>query len=161
MPPAQLARDCARGCGVDSDGGQQHLHRPPTRCSKRQRCQGDRKEDNVVRVRQVVLVRLPARGDQPSGRGLRRGADRKLGSIVGRSACGKDEPGYASQETVYNDLGKDLLDHAFEGFNTCIIACKCPRLAQWRRPLRTANSLPPPPSPADGQTGSGSSIAAF
>jgi len=41
-----------------------------------------------------------------------------------RSACGKDEPGYASQETVYNDLGKDLLDHAFEGFNTCIIACE-------------------------------------
>lgn len=40
-----------------------------------------------------------------------------------RSACPKDEPGYASQETVYNDLGKDLLDHSFEGFNTCIFAC--------------------------------------
>ncbi|ORY91503.1 hypothetical protein BCR35DRAFT_298679 [Leucosporidium creatinivorum] len=38
------------------------------------------------------------------------------------SACPKDEPGYASQQTVYNDLGKDLLDHSFEGFNTCIFA---------------------------------------
>lgn len=40
------------------------------------------------------------------------------------SACGKDEPGYASQDTLYNDLGKDLLDHSFSGYNTCIFACK-------------------------------------
>ncbi|GAA5927744.1 uncharacterized protein JCM15063_005982 [Sporobolomyces koalae] len=40
------------------------------------------------------------------------------------SACAKDEPGYASQETLYEDLGKDLLDHSFQGFNTCIFACK-------------------------------------
>ncbi|GAA5962581.1 hypothetical protein JCM3765_003737 [Sporobolomyces pararoseus] len=38
------------------------------------------------------------------------------------SACGKDEPGYASQQTLYDDLGKDLLDHSFQGFNTCIFA---------------------------------------
>lgn len=43
-----------------------------------------------------------------------------------RSACGQDEEGYASQQTVYDDLGKDLLDHSFEGFNTCIFACKSP-----------------------------------
>ena len=40
-----------------------------------------------------------------------------------RSACPKDDPQYASQETLYNDLGKDLLNHSFEGFNTCIFAC--------------------------------------
>lgn len=34
------------------------------------------------------------------------------------------DPKYASQETVYNDLGKDLLNHAFSGYNTCIFACK-------------------------------------
>jgi kinesin family protein 1 len=33
-------------------------------------------------------------------------------------------PNYASQAVVYNDLGKELLDHAFEGYNTCIFACK-------------------------------------
>ncbi|GAA5988788.1 hypothetical protein JCM11641_004851, partial [Rhodosporidiobolus odoratus] len=38
------------------------------------------------------------------------------------SACPKDDPTYASQQTLYDDLGKDLLDHAFEGFNTCIFA---------------------------------------
>ncbi|GAA6005007.1 hypothetical protein JCM11491_002305 [Sporobolomyces phaffii] len=38
------------------------------------------------------------------------------------SACGKDEPGYASQQTLYEDLGRDLLDHSFQGFNTCIFA---------------------------------------
>lgn len=40
------------------------------------------------------------------------------------SAGPKDEPGYASQQTLYNDLGVDLLDHSFEGFNTCIFACE-------------------------------------
>ncbi|BGP14893.1 hypothetical protein JCM10213v2_002848 [Rhodosporidiobolus nylandii] len=38
------------------------------------------------------------------------------------SACPKDDPSYASQQTLYDDLGKDLLDHSFEGFNTCIFA---------------------------------------
>ncbi|GAA5843636.1 hypothetical protein JCM3766R1_007191, partial [Sporobolomyces carnicolor] len=38
------------------------------------------------------------------------------------SAGSKDEPGYASQQTLYDDLGKDLLDHSFQGFNTCIFA---------------------------------------
>jgi kinesin family protein 1 len=38
------------------------------------------------------------------------------------SACPKDEPGYASQQTLYDDLGADLLDHSFQGFNCCIFA---------------------------------------
>ncbi|GAA6061161.1 hypothetical protein JCM10212_005747 [Sporobolomyces blumeae] len=38
------------------------------------------------------------------------------------SACPKDDPSYASQQTLYDDLGKDLLDHSFQGFNTCIFA---------------------------------------
>ncbi|EPQ59721.1 kinesin-like protein [Gloeophyllum trabeum ATCC 11539] len=38
------------------------------------------------------------------------------------SAGPKDEPGYASQQTLYNDLGTELLDHAFSGFNACIFA---------------------------------------
>ncbi|KAF8211660.1 kinesin-like protein [Mycena galopus ATCC 62051] len=39
------------------------------------------------------------------------------------SAGPRDEPGYASQETLYNDVGKELLDHSFNGFNACIFAC--------------------------------------
>ncbi|KAK9762739.1 hypothetical protein K7432_011241 [Basidiobolus ranarum] len=34
----------------------------------------------------------------------------------------KNDPSYASQETLYNDLGEELLDHAFGGYNTCIFA---------------------------------------
>jgi len=40
------------------------------------------------------------------------------------SACDRNEPGYASQQTLYDDVGKELLDHAFNGFNACIFACE-------------------------------------
>lgn len=33
------------------------------------------------------------------------------------SSGSKDDPTYASQDTLFNDLGRDLLDHAFEGYN--------------------------------------------
>lgn len=35
----------------------------------------------------------------------------------------KNDPDYADQATVYNDLGRELLDHAFHGYNCCIFAC--------------------------------------
>ncbi|KIJ19791.1 hypothetical protein PAXINDRAFT_166017 [Paxillus involutus ATCC 200175] len=38
------------------------------------------------------------------------------------SAGPRDEPGYCSQQTLYDDLGKELLDHGFAGFNACILA---------------------------------------
>ncbi|PKC00927.1 kinesin-domain-containing protein [Rhizophagus irregularis] len=34
----------------------------------------------------------------------------------------KNDPNYATQAMLYNDLGEELLDHAFEGYNTCIFA---------------------------------------
>lgn len=40
------------------------------------------------------------------------------------SAGARDEPGYCSQQTLYDDLGKELLDHGFAGFNACILACE-------------------------------------
>lgn len=40
------------------------------------------------------------------------------------SAGDRDDPDYASQQTLYEDLGVELLDHSFEGFNTCIFACE-------------------------------------
>ena len=40
------------------------------------------------------------------------------------SAGDRDDPRYCSQQTLYNDLGKELLDHGFAGFNACILACK-------------------------------------
>ncbi|KAF9004702.1 kinesin-like protein [Cyathus striatus] len=38
------------------------------------------------------------------------------------SAGPRDEPGYCSQQTLFDDLGKELLDHGFSGFNACILA---------------------------------------
>lgn len=35
-----------------------------------------------------------------------------------------EDDDYADQEMVYNDLGKELLDHAFNGYNCCLFACK-------------------------------------
>ncbi|KAI0951882.1 hypothetical protein AcV7_007850 [Taiwanofungus camphoratus] len=40
------------------------------------------------------------------------------------SAGSRDEPNYCSQQTLYDDLGKELLDHGFAGFNACILACE-------------------------------------
>jgi hypothetical protein len=40
------------------------------------------------------------------------------------SAGSRDEPSYCSQQTLFDDLGKELLDHGFAGFNACILACR-------------------------------------
>lgn len=40
------------------------------------------------------------------------------------SAGSRDEPDYCSQQTLFDDLGKELLDHGFAGFNACILACE-------------------------------------
>ncbi|XP_071945564.1 kinesin-like protein KIF1A isoform X3 [Antedon mediterranea] len=32
------------------------------------------------------------------------------------------DPNYASQRKVYDDIGKEMLEHAFEGYNVCIFA---------------------------------------
>ncbi|KAI7863812.1 hypothetical protein BDF14DRAFT_1876135 [Spinellus fusiger] len=37
-------------------------------------------------------------------------------------SANKNDPSYADQQTVYNDLGEDLLNHAFDGYNCCIFA---------------------------------------
>src|SRR6266699_3432627 len=34
----------------------------------------------------------------------------------------KDDPSYAGQENLHEDLGKPLLDNAFQGYNNCIFA---------------------------------------
>ncbi|KAI9295308.1 kinesin-domain-containing protein [Neoconidiobolus thromboides FSU 785] len=38
------------------------------------------------------------------------------------SASTPSDPNYASQKMVFNDIGKSMLDHAFNGYNTCIFA---------------------------------------
>lgn len=38
------------------------------------------------------------------------------------SAGARDEPNYASQQTLFQDVGLELLDHSFAGYNCCIFA---------------------------------------
>lgn len=33
-----------------------------------------------------------------------------------------EDPSFASQTLVFNDIGKEMLQHAFEGYNVCIFA---------------------------------------
>ena len=33
-----------------------------------------------------------------------------------------EDPEFADQKKVYNDIGLEMLDHAFEGYNVCIFA---------------------------------------
>ncbi|KAI8373212.1 uncharacterized protein BYT42DRAFT_501092 [Radiomyces spectabilis] len=37
-------------------------------------------------------------------------------------SANKSDPDYADQQTVYSDLGVELLNHAFDGYNCCIFA---------------------------------------
>lgn len=39
---------------------------------------------------------------------------------------------FAGQETVYKDLGEDLMEHAFDGYNCCIFACEYSDFSVWR-----------------------------
>lgn len=34
----------------------------------------------------------------------------------------QDDPNFASQEKVFNSMGRDILENAFEGYNACIFA---------------------------------------
>lgn len=36
----------------------------------------------------------------------------------------KKDSNYAGQQRLYDDLGVELLNHSFNGYNTCIVACK-------------------------------------
>lgn len=72
------------------------------------------------------------------------------------SAGDKMDSDYADQETVYNDVGREWLDHAFAGYNCCIFACKL--ICYWKDiALQLIHSLSF--FGVDGQTGSGKSYS--
>ncbi|KIJ70625.1 hypothetical protein HYDPIDRAFT_172396 [Hydnomerulius pinastri MD-312] len=64
--------------------------------------------------------------EQGSSQDAKRATERKMMAFSFDksywSAGPRDEPGYCSQQTLYDDLGKELLDHGFAGFNACILA---------------------------------------
>jgi len=71
---------------------------------------------------------LAAMGKADSGASAGRATEKKPQTFTFDksywSAGPRDDPGYCSQQTLYDDLGRELLDHAFSGFNACIMACE-------------------------------------
>lgn len=68
-----------------------------------------------------------ARGHTPVARPVHIAQDARAPLTADKSywsASSKDDPRYASQQTLFDDLGVELLNHSFEGFNTCIFACE-------------------------------------
>ena len=107
----------------DQDGWQSDYVGTP-RSARSDVCQGSWQEANVLLVRYVPVPVAPTLCSNARGY-----ADAELMLPVDKSywsAGPRDEAGYASQQTLYEDLGVDLLDHSFEGFNTCIFACELP-----------------------------------
>ena len=47
----------------------------------------------------------------------------------------KNDANYATQKMLYEDLGEELLNHAFEGYNTCIFACKSTQFIKYNQKL--------------------------
>lgn len=45
-----------------------------------------------------------------------------LTSVSGFSSPQPEDINYASQKQVYQDIGEEMLQHAFEGYNVCIFA---------------------------------------
>ena len=60
--------------------------------------------------------RWPAAALQPGGKEHTFNFDHSYWSMD------ETQPQFASQEQVYLDVGRELLDHAFEGYNTCLFA---------------------------------------
>lgn len=59
----------------------------------------------------------------------------------------RDDTPFATQEVVYNDLGKDLVTHAFDGYNACIFAYGQTGAGEFCRPISNPffNPFPLPP----------------
>ncbi|KAJ3558619.1 hypothetical protein NM688_g814 [Phlebia brevispora] len=73
-----------------------------------------------------TILDPPEPGSQGDKASSGRATERKLMTFTFDksywSAGSRDEPNYCSQQTLYDDLGKELLDHGFAGFNACILA---------------------------------------
>jgi kinesin family protein 1 len=48
------------------------------------------------------------------------------------SAGDREDEDYASQQTLFDDLGRDLLDHAFQGYNVSCCTALCVIVARQR-----------------------------
>ncbi|KAM0552572.1 hypothetical protein ACHAPJ_007901 [Fusarium lateritium] len=58
----------------------------------------------------------------PDGKGVKDGGPKAFAFDRSYWSFNKDDPNYAGQSNLFDDLGQPLLDNAFEGYNNCIFA---------------------------------------
>lgn len=74
---------------------------------------------------QTIITR-PTDSSDPGNKHVKKDGDDVKAFTFDKSywSFDKNDANYATQAHLYNDLGEDLLNHAFEGYNTCIFACR-------------------------------------
>uniref|UniRef100_A0A5S6Q9F7 Kinesin-like protein unc-104 n=1 Tax=Trichuris muris TaxID=70415 RepID=A0A5S6Q9F7_TRIMR len=79
---------------------------------------------NNREVAQKCKCIISMNGQVTTINGYKDGHERSHSFTYDYSYCSIDlhDPSYASQRTVYNDLGLEMLEHAFQGYNVCIFA---------------------------------------
>ncbi|KAM0254030.1 hypothetical protein ACHAP5_000016 [Fusarium lateritium] len=58
----------------------------------------------------------------PEGKGVKDGGPKAFAFDRSYWSFTKDDPNYAGQSNLFDDLGQPLLDNAFQGYNNCIFA---------------------------------------
>ncbi|KAI1438493.1 kinesin heavy chain [Xylaria sp. CBS 124048] len=82
----------------------------------------DRGAQCIVEMKNNQTILTPPTDGAPSSKGLKDLAPKSFAFDRSYWSFDKNDPDYAGQENLHNDLGKPLLDNAFQGYNNCIFA---------------------------------------
>ncbi|KAI1284089.1 kinesin heavy chain [Xylaria sp. FL0933] len=82
----------------------------------------DRGAKCIVEMKDNQTVLTPPHDGAHSGKGPKDLAPKSFAFDRSYWSFNKSDPNYAGQENLHNDLGKPLLDNAFQGYNNCIFA---------------------------------------
>ncbi|KAJ3576075.1 hypothetical protein NPX13_g3819 [Xylaria arbuscula] len=82
----------------------------------------DRGSKCIVEMKDNQTVLTPPHDGAHSGKGPKDLAPKSFAFDRSYWSFNKNDPNYAGQENLHNDLGKPLLDNAFQGYNNCIFA---------------------------------------
>ncbi|KAI1821391.1 kinesin heavy chain [Xylaria intraflava] len=82
----------------------------------------DRGAQCIVEMKNNQTVLTPPSDAAHSGKGPKDLAPKAFAFDRSYWSFDKSDPDYAGQENLHNDLGKPLLDNAFQGYNNCIFA---------------------------------------
>ncbi|KAI0407730.1 kinesin heavy chain [Xylaria palmicola] len=82
----------------------------------------DRGSKCIVEMKGNQTVLTPPPDGAHGGKGAKDLAPKPFAFDRSYWSFNKNDPDYAGQENLHNDLGKPLLDNAFQGYNNCIFA---------------------------------------